>query len=461
MVPHSLATRVIARVQALRLAAFAVFLAVATFGSAHAAVFNPATFTLANGLQVVVIENHRLPVVTQMVWYKVGAADDPPGKSGIAHFLEHLMFRGTGETGPGEFSRIVARNGGRDNAFTSWDYTAYHQTVAADRLDLVMKLESDRMANLSITESVVAPEREVIIEERRSRIDNSPASLLNEQMNASLFLNHPYRIPVIGWQHEMATLTQQDALDFYRRHYAPNNAILIISGDVTVDQVRSLAEKHYAPIPRRDVGSRARLREPLHTAARRIVLESDRVREPRLTREYLAPSYTTGDTQHAYALQVLDTILSGGATSRLYRKLVEEEKIAVSAWSSYQPSALDYGSMSIGGQPRADVPLSKMEEAIDLEIARLLKDGVTADEVARAKNQLVSSADYARDSLRRGAMSIGTALAIGLTVNDVETWPERIGAVTPEQVDAAARHVFNIVNSVTGALLPAARPSRS
>ncbi|MFN4283000.1 MAG: M16 family metallopeptidase [Alphaproteobacteria bacterium] len=442
----------------MRAALFAAVFLVAAAAVARAAVFNPTTFTLPNGLQVVVIENHRLPVVTQMVWYKVGAADDPPGKSGIAHFLEHLMFRGTGEIMPGEFSRIVARNGGRDNAFTSWDYTAYHQTVAADRLELVMKLESDRMANLSITEAVVAPERDVIIEERRSRIDNSPAALLNEQINASLFLNHPYRIPIIGWQHEMATLTQADALDFYRRHYAPNNAVLIVSGDVTVDRVRELAAKYYGPIPRKEIAPRVRLREPLHVAPRRLVLESERVREPRLTREYLAPSYNDGDTQHAYALQVLETILSGGATSRLRKKLVEDDKIAVSIWVSYQPSALDYGSFSIGGQPRADVPLSKLEEAIDLEIARLLKDGVTADEVARAKNQLVSGAEYARDSLRSGAMAIGTALATGKTVADVEAWPERIDAVTLDQVNAAARNVFNIVNSVTGALLPAPRP---
>lgn len=442
-------------------AAFAVGLLIAASQPVTAAVFDPKTFTLPNGLEVVVIENHRLPVVTQMVWYKVGSADDPQGQSGVAHFLEHLMFRGSGSIAPGEFSRIVARNGGRDNAFTSWDYTAYHQTVAADRLELVMKLESDRMANLAITEEVVTPERQVIIEERRSRTDNNPAALLNEQMNASLFLNHPYRIPVIGWQHEMATLTQAGALDFYRRHYAPNNAILIVSGDVTVEQVRGLAAKYYAPIPRRDIAPRTRLREPLHVAARRVVLESDRVREPRLTREYLAPSYTTGDTQYAYALQVLETILSGGATSRLHKKLVEDDKLAVSAYASYEPSALDYGTLSIGGQPRSDVPLSKLEEAIDLEIARLLKDGVTADEVTRAKNQLVSSSDYARDSLRRGAMAIGTALATGQTVADVESWPERIGAVTPEQVNAAARNVFNIVNSVTGALLPAPRPSRS
>jgi zinc protease len=429
--------------------------------AASAAVFNPQTFTLPNGLEVVVIENHRLPVVTQMVWYKVGAADDPSGKSGIAHFLEHLMFRGTGTIAPGEFSRIVSRNGGRDNAFTSWDYTAYHQTVAADRLELVMKLESDRMANLSITEQEVTPERQVIIEERRSRTDNNPSALLNEQMNASLFLNHPYRIPVIGWQHEMAGLTQQDALAFYSRHYAPNNAILIVSGDVTLPQVRSLAAKYYAPIPRREVAPRVRLQEPPHVAARRVTMESDRVREPRLSREYVAPSYHAGDTQYAYALQVLDTILSGGATSRLQRKLVEDDKLAVSAWASYEPGALDSGTFSIGGQPRPDVPVSKLEEAIDGEIARLLKDGVTDDEVARAKNQLVSSADYARDSLRRGGMAIGAALATGQTVDDVEAWPERIRAVTPEQVNAAAREVFNIVNSVTGILLPAARPSRS
>lgn len=429
--------------------------------SASAGIFNPESFTLSNGLTVVVLTNDRLPVVSQMVWYKVGAADDPPGKSGLAHFLEHLMFRGTGDIAPGEFSRIISRNGGVDNAFTSSDTTAYYQTVAADRLELVMKLESDRMANLALDEEEVLPERQVIIEERRARTDNNPAALLREQMNAMQFLHHPYRVPIIGWRHEMAELTRDDALTFYKRHYAPNNAILIVSGDVTVARVRELAEKYYGPIKPVKTPPRVRRQEPPQIAARRVTQESDRVREPRFSRSYLAPSYTTGAKEHAYALQVLDTILSGGATSRFYSKLVVKDELAVSASASYDGNNYDWGTFSVGGQPRGDVSVTALEVAIDAEIARLLKDGVTEAELDHAKQQLIASSIYARDSLRQGAQVIGTALTNGQTIADAEAWPERIQAVTVAQVNAAARHVFDITQSVTGILLPAKAEKRS
>ena len=428
---------------------------------ASSGIFNPESFTLDNGLTVVVMSNDRLPVVTQMVWYKVGAADDPPGKSGLAHFLEHLMFRGTGDIAPGEFSRIVSRNGGVDNAFTSADTTAYFQTVAADRLELVMKLESDRMANLALNEEEVLPERQVIIEERRARTDNNPAALLREQMNAAQFLNHPYRIPIIGWRHEMAGLTRDDALAFYKQHYAPNNAILIVSGDVTVERVRELAKKYYGPIKSVEIPKRLRAQEPPQLAARRVTLESERVREPRFTRSYLAPSYTTGATEHAYALQVLDTILSTGATSRLYGKLVVKDEVATSVSASYDVSNYDWGSFSIGGQPRGDVSVTALEAAIDSEIVLLLKDGVTQAELDHAKKQLIANSIYARDSLRQGAQVIGTALTNGLTIAHAESWPERIAAVTVEQVNAAARHVFDLTQSVTGILLPTKPEKRS
>jgi zinc protease len=438
-----------------------LLLAAALPRAAAAAVFNPESFTLANGLQVVVLTNDRLPVVSQMVWYKVGAADDPSGKSGLAHFLEHLMFRGTTDIAPGEFSRIVSRNGGVENAFTNSDATAYYQTVAADRLELVMKLEADRMANLALDEDQVVPERQVIIEERRTRTENNPGALLRERMNAALFLNHPYGRPVIGWRHEMAGLTRDDAIAFYKHHYAPDNAILIVSGDVTVAKVRELAEKYYGPIKSAHIPPRVRLKEPPQIAARRVTLESDRVREPRLMRTYLAPSYTTGATKDAYALQVLEIIMSGGATSRLYSKLVVEDETAVSAYAAYDVSNYDYGSFTVGGQPRGDVSVSALETAIDAQIARLLKDGVTQAEVDHAKQQLIASATYARDSLRQGAQVIGTALTTGQTIADAEAWPERIQAVTVEQVNAAARDLFDITQSVTGILLPAKTEKRS
>ncbi len=421
---------------------------------AQARVFDPETFTLDNGLQVVVIANKRAPIVTHMVWYKVGAADEAPGESGNAHFLEHLMFKGTKTLGPGEFSKIVALNGGRENAFTGQDFTGYYQTVARDRLEIVMRHEADRMTNLVLRDDIVLPERDVVLEERRSRVDNAPGAQLGEMMDAVLYLNHPYRLPVIGWEHEIRALNTETALAFYRRWYAPNNAILIVAGDVTGAEVRALAEKHYGPIPARAVPERRRVAEPPQHAARRVALESAQVRQPSLTLRYLAPSYGSGGGKQAYALQVLEEILDGGATSRLYRSLVVEQGLATSAGANYNPTGLDSGTMSFYVSPRAEVPIERVEAALRAEIARLLEHGVDADEVAKAKKRLSASAVYARDSLSTAPNIFGRALTTGSSVADVEAWPERIEAVTAEDILAAARAVLRDESSVTGLLLP-------
>ena len=418
---------------------------------ARAAVFNPETFTLANGLQVVVVQNHRLPVVNHMVWYKVGAADDPLGKSGIAHFLEHLMFKGTKAVPAGEFSHIVARNGGRENAFTSEDETAYFQTVSRDRLELVMKLEADRMHNLVIAPNEVDSERLVIMEERRMRTDNSPAAQLNEQMNALLFRRHPYGTPTIGWMNEMEGLTRADALAFYRRHYAPNNAILIVAGDITAAELKPLAEKYYGTIPRRDIAPRKRLVEPPQIAARRVTLKSLQVREPQMSRVYLAPAADSGAPSRA--LDVLENTLAGGTTGRLYKKLVVEDKLAVSVSANYEGDAIAYGTFNFAAQPAQGIALEKVEAALDAEIDRLLKDGVTDEEVTRAKAHLLDSAAVARDSLRRGAYAMGLALTTGRTIEDVESWPDRIQDVSAADVLAAAKTALKPERSVTGYLL--------
>ena len=321
-------------------------------GEVRAGVFDPQTFTLENGMQVVVIPNHRAPVVSHMVWYRAGAADEPPGKSGVAHFLEHLMFKGTEAVPDGEFAKTVARNGGQSNAFTSWDYTGYYQNVATERLELVMRLEADRMINLRLTEADALTERDVILEERRSRTDNNPGALLREQITATLYMNHPYGVPIIGWAHEAGALTRADALDWYRRYYAPNNAILVVAGDVTVEQIRPLAEAHYGVIPRRPVPPRARPVEPTHHAPRQVNLESPRVRQPSWTRNYLAPSYTRGASEHAYPLEVLTEILGGGTTSRLYRALVVDQGLAASAGVSYGPGSVDLSALAVYLSPR-------------------------------------------------------------------------------------------------------------
>ena len=446
---------ILARTARQAVLAFSSFLLLAAVqGSALAGVFDPETFTLENGMQVVVVPNHRVPVVTHMVWYKVGAADEPAGKSGIAHFFEHLMFKGTDTRAPGEFSKIVARNGGRENAFTSHDYTGYYQTVAVDRLHLVMEMEADRMTNLRLTAKEIEPERNVIFEERRQRTENNPRTILQEHVSAALFLNHPYRKPIIGWEHEIAGLSVADLRTFYRRWYAPNNAILVVAGDITAAQLRPLAEKYYGPIPRAATPPRMRPQEPPQRAARRVLLRDKRVRQESWSRSYLAPSFLSGATEHAHALEVLAEVLGGGATSRLYRIFVVERKLAVSAGVYYDADNLGPSRFVFAASPRVGTPVATLVAAVEAEIANLVENGVDAEEVARAKGRLQAEAVYARDSLGTGARTLGAALAAGRSIEDVETWPERIGAVTVEEVDAAARAVLIAGRSVSALLLP-------
>ena len=431
------------------------------FPPANAQIFDPTTFTLDNGLQVVVIENHRAPVVTHMMWYKVGAADEPPGKSGIAHFLEHLMFKGTNKRAPGEFSEIIARNGGRENAFTSQDYTGYFQTIAADRLALMMELEADRMTGLVLTDDIIQPERQVVIEERRSRTDNSPRALLNEQVSAATYSNHPYRLPIIGWEHEIRALTREEIDGFYQTWYAPNNAILVVSGDVTAAQVRELAETHYGPIPAKKLPPRIRPSEPPQHAPREVVLRDARVNQPAWSRRWLAPSYVAGDSEHAYALEILAEIIGGGSSSRLNSSLVIDQALAVSAGAWYSPDQLDMTIFGVWFSPRPGVDVDKLAGALQEQIARFLKDGANQEEVERAKQRLVDSAVFARDSLGRPARIFGVALTTGQSVEDVEQWPARISAVTVEQVNAAARAVLRTETSTTGILLPVGEDGKS
>ena len=429
-------------------------LAAATPASAKQ--FDAESFTLSNGLQVVVVPFHRAPAVTQMLWYKAGAYDDPPGKSGIAHFVEHLMFRGTKETAPGEFSRIVSENGGRENASTSEDYTVYYQTVAADRLELVMKLEAERMHDLTITEEQVTPEREVIIEERRTRVDNSPSAQLDEQVNAALFLNSHYRLPTIGWLGEMRGLGAEDARRFYATWYAPNNAVLVVAGDIEVSRVRALAETYYGPIPPHPVPAHEAVAEPPKVAATRLEMTSGRVASPQWSRAYLAPSYTEGGGKLADALTVLAEILGGGESARLYQALVVEKKLAVFTGAGYDPDR-GAGSFIVEAEPKDGVSIVDVEAAAVAEVQRFLREGVGAEEVERVKKRLQASALYSRDSLSGVARIIGASLAAGRSLDEVQAWPERIGAVTPEDVMEAARQVLKDDAAVTAVLLPEKR----
>jgi zinc protease len=417
---------------------------------AEARMFAPETFTLDNGMEVVVVTNRRAPVVSHWVWYRVGSADSPLGKSGLAHFVEHLMFKGTDNLAPGEFSRIVARNGGTENAMTSNDFTAYFQNIAKDRLELVMSMEADRMANLRLTDAEVYPERDVVLEERRSRIDNDPAARLAEQMGAALYLNHPYGNPVIGWYHEIASYTRADAEDFHAHWYAPENAILIVVGDVDGAEVRPLAEATYGRVPSGAERPRQRLVEPPPQVARRLVLEDARVSQPSLSRAYLAPSQRQTGWEQAHALHVFSEVLGGGTTSRLYRELVVERGLAASAGAWFRGTSFDETAFRVYAVPRQGVSLEALEAALDEILDRALREGVSELEVERAKKRMQAEAVYARDSLSGAARIIGSALTSGLEIDDVELWPTRVGAVTAEQVNAAARSVLRPERSVTG-----------
>lgn len=422
-----------------------------------------ADVTLANGLELVVIPDHRAPVVTHMIWYKVGAADETPGKSGLAHFLEHLMFKGTAKNPTGHFSRVVALLGGQENAFTSNDYTAFYQRVPSDQLKTVMEFEADRMTGLQLTDAVVLPEREVILEERNWRIDNNPRARLGEQVDAALYLNSPYGKPVIGWRREMEQLSRDDAIGFYRRFYGPNGAVVVIAGDVEPEQARQFAEETYGQLKRNNsIVPRHRPQEPPAVAVRSLTLADARVEQPIMSRAYLVPSFATAKASNSpgqsEALEVLSHILGTGSNSRLYRALVVEKHVAVMAGASYDSSALDLSKFDIYGAPSQGVTLPQLEAETDAVVAEVIAKGVTVEELERAKSRLIADVTFAQDNQASMARWYGGAIMTGSTVSDVEHWPDRIRAVTAAQVQDAAREWLDKRRSVTGFLIKDTSP---
>ena len=410
------------------------------------------TFTLENGMDVVVIEDHRAPVVTHMVWYKTGSADEPVGASGVAHFLEHLLFKATDVLEAGEFSATVAANGGSDNAFTSYDYTAYFQRIAADRLELMMQMESNRMNNLQITEADIETERQVVLEERNQRTENNPGALAREQFVAALYQNHRYGVPIIGWKHEMEDLSLQDARDFYDLYYSPNNAILIVAGDVYPDEVRALAEEYYGVIPAEpDLPERIRPEEPPQRAERRITYVDPRVSQPYIARSYLAPERDSGAQTEAAALVYLAELLGGSPfTSALGTALQFDTQLAVYAGAGYSGSSLDDTTFSISAAPSEGVTMSELETAMDQVIADFLAGPIDEDRMESIRTQLRASEIYALDSVGGIARRYGAALTQGLTVEDVQAWPQVLQDVTAEDVKAVAEKVLNRDQAVTG-----------
>ncbi|HEX5508208.1 MAG TPA: pitrilysin family protein [Pseudolabrys sp.] len=411
-------------------------------------------FTLANGLELVVIPDHRAPVVTHMIWYKVGAADETPGKSGLAHFLEHLMFKGTKKNPGGKFSQVVASIGAHENAFTSNDYTGYYQRIPRERLKEMMAFEADRMTGLVLTDQVVLPERDVILEEQNQRVANKPRALLGEQIDAALYLNSPYGKPVIGWRHEMEKLTRDDAIAFYHRFYAPNNAVVVVAGDVDPAEARADAEATYGKVPQHGVfGPRMRPTEPRPIAARSLTLADPRVAQPSLQRGYLVPSFRTAKAGESEALEVLAHILGAGSNSRLYRALVVDKHVAVNAGAYYDSAALDATKFTLYGVPAAGVSLQALEADIDAVVAEVIANGVSSKELERAKTRLIADAVYAQDNQMTLARWYGVALTTGEKVADVQHWPDRIRAVTATAVQSAAQHWLDKRRSVTGYLI--------
>lgn len=414
---------------------------------------NATTFRLPNGMDVVVIPDHRTPVVTHMVWYRNGSADDPEGKSGIAHFLEHLMFKGTRKHAKGAFSSLISDLGGQENAFTSYDYTAYYQRIAKEHLETMMSFEADRMRNLVLSDADVNPERDVVLEERRMRTDSDPGSQLSESIGRTLYVNHPYGLPIIGWQHEIEGLDRKDALAYYRRFYTPENAILVVAGDILPDRVKALATKTYGRIKRRGAAPvRKRKIEPPIPAARRVELKDAKVEQPSFQRYWLVPSHQTGTPDETYALEVLAQALGGGASSRLFKALVQGEEIATQAGSWYWGDAMDRSRFALYGTPREGVDLKTLEAATERVVTAFL-DTVTDAEITRAKTQLMADSIYARDSQATLARIYGATLAIGGSVRDIDAWPDRIDAVTREAVIAVGQRYLAPKVAVTGYLL--------
>jgi zinc protease len=416
--------------------------------------FEPITTTLKNGMQVVVVEDNRAPVITHMVWYKIGAADEVSGKSGVAHFLEHLMFKGTKKIPSGDFSKIVAKNGGQDNAFTSQDYTAYFQNASADKLPLLMELEADRMQGLVLSEEAVGAELKVVLEERSQRTDNNPSALFGEQLRASQYLVHPYGTPVIGWRNELEKLTYEDAIDWYKTYYAPNNAILVVVGDVDAEEVFELARKFYGKTIPQKIPARTRLKEPPQLAKRTLEMSHKLVREPSWQQAYLAPAIRHDGVEVVRALEVLSEIIGSSATSRLYKKLVIGDKIATNVGSYYSSSSYDRSTFVFYGTPSKGVSMEQLEEAIHKEIQEIVKNGVSEGELKNAKYRMMASAIYARDSISTAANIFGGALAQGGDIDDVVNWPAQISTVTNDAIKAAASKWFDQSQSVVGILLP-------
>jgi len=406
-------------------------------------IFHPSTITLPNGLQVVLIQNHLAPIVSINLIYKVGTADDPVSMHGLSHFLEHMMFKGTKDIPADQFKRIISSNGGIINAFTTPDYTAYTCDIGLEFLDFYLKLEADRMQNLALDEREVLSEQKVVQEERLMRLDNNPFGVAYEALLRATYWYHPYGIPAIGYPQNIAAYTREAAYEHYKKWYTPNNAILVVAGDVTMETLKPIVEKHFGSIPSRPSPARNRATEPDHKG---VVIsleqENPRISQVNIHWNYAAPCHRGENSQHYYPLIVLAQILGGNNTSRLYRTLVEDLKLAVSASCSYDDDSYDPETFTFGVTLAPDVKPNDLKTAVMSHINEIVTKGVTAKELAHAKRDILANLAFARDGNSTSVMAF-TRLAVGFTVEQIENWPNKINAVTVQQVHEAAMFVLN------------------
>ena len=423
-------------------------------GLLTAALANPYETTLKNGLRIIVKEDRRAPTVAQMVWYRIGSMDEVDGASGVAHVLEHMMFKGTPSVGPGEFNKLVAAAGGRDNAFTSRDYTAYFQQVPKEKLAEMMRLEADRMRHLNVDPKEFAQEIKVVMEERRMRTDDNPQSRLFEQMNAVAFQAHPYRRPIIGWMNDLETMTAADAKSWYDTWYVPNNAYVVIVGDVDHREVFALAEKYYGVLESRALPVRKPQVEPAQEGTRRVNVKAP-AELPVLIMGYKAPVLRDVEKDSdPYALTMLAAVLDGHDAARLTRKLVREDKVALSVGIDYDSTARGPGMIYLHGSPSAGRTVADLETALRAEITRIQKDGISEQELKRARAQLVAAQIYKLDSMFGQAMEIGQTESAGIPYQKIDRTLEKLQQVTAAEVQAVAKKYFSDDTLTIGVLDP-------
>ena len=410
-------------------------------------------FKLSNGMQVVLVPNHKVPAVSHMVWYKVGAADEIKGKTGLAHLFEHLMFKATKNMKSGEFSSEVAKAGGNDNAFTHYDYTGYYQNISREKLPMVMQKEADRMKNLILNDEQLETEKLVVLEERRSRIENNPLAVLAEEMNVNLFSGHEYGRAVIGSQEDVKSVTKEDAQVFYEKYYAPNNAVLVVVGDISLDELKPLAKEYYGGLGVSEIDKRNIAKKVNDIKAKTITHQNERVKKAQWLRYYVAPQYSE-DCQQCYALTLLSFLLGESRTSVLYKNLVVEKEIATSVDASYDDLSIGPAIFSISATPATGVKVEALEKEIEALIEQVKQSDFLESDVERAKQLFSAQVIYAQEDFTTMANIFGVLYSVGLDGSYVQKWEENIRSVTPMQIKLVAQKVLNNEKAITGLLLP-------